>query len=127
MLPTSSGAGISTAAAIATVRAIFIIGSSFYRQTTGANGKMFRAPSTITSRNVGSEDRLHSSRARITVAGNCFGPIISLLKFSEKIVEPGGHGLLNGVLCTEPLPDRVLNIARQSDSPDRSLFAWHRS
>jgi hypothetical protein len=51
MLPTSSGAGISTAAAIATVRAIFIIGSSFYRQTTGANGKMFRAPSTITSRN----------------------------------------------------------------------------
>ncbi len=104
MLPTSSGAGISTAAAIATVRAIFIIGSSFYIKTTGTNVKRFRASSPI---KVG-----YSSRARITVSGNCFGPIISLLKFSEKIVEPGGHGLLNGVLCTEPLPDRVLNIAR---------------
>jgi hypothetical protein len=30
----------------------------------------------------------------------------------EKISEPGGHGSLKGVLCMEPLPDCVLNIAR---------------
>src|SRR5437879_3720030 len=104
MLPTSSGAGISTAAAIATVRAIFIIGSSFYIKTTGTNVKRFRASSPI---KVG-----YSSRASITVSGKCFWLVILLLKFSEKVREPGGHGSLNGVLCTEALPDYVLNIAR---------------
>jgi hypothetical protein len=54
----------------------------------------------------------YSSRARITVSGKCFGLITSFLKFSEKISEPGGHGSLKGVLCTEALSDYVLNIAR---------------
>src|SRR2546430_7059773 len=98
MLPTSSGAGISTAAAIATVRAIFIIRSSFYRQTTGTNVKKFRASSSITSRWI--------------IQAALFGRVILLLKFSEKISEPGGHGSFKGVLCTEALPDCVLNIAR---------------
>jgi hypothetical protein len=48
----------------------------------------------------------------ITVSGKCFGLITSFLKFSEKISEPGGHGSLKGVLCTEALSDYVLNIAR---------------
>src|SRR5439155_2197202 len=75
--------------------------------------------------NVGSEDRLHSSRARITVSGKCFGLIISLLKFFEKISEPGGHGSLKGVLCTEIPPECRLNRV-QCAAPHRSLFV-HRS
>ena len=53
---------------------------------------------------------IYSNRARIAVSGKCFGLITSLLKFSEKVSEPGGHGSLKGVLFTEALPDCVLNI-----------------
>ena len=53
----------------------------------------------------------YSNRARITVSGKCFGLITSLLKLSKKVSEPGGHGSLKGVLCTEERPDCVLNIA----------------
>jgi hypothetical protein len=65
---------------------------------------------TITLPGAGVTD--YSSRARTTVSGKCFGLITLLLKFSEKIGEPGGQGSLKGVLCTEALPDSVLNIAR---------------
>jgi hypothetical protein len=53
----------------------------------------------------------YSSRARITVSGKCFGLIISLLKFSEKISEPVGHGRLKDVVFPEASSDSVLNMA----------------
>jgi hypothetical protein len=48
----------------------------------------------------------------MTIAGNCFGLIILSLKFSEKVSEPGGHGLLDGILCAEAPSDGIPNIAR---------------
>ena len=69
----------------------------------GARARRFRAF-------IRSRTPIYSTRARIAVSSKCFGLITSLLKFSEKVSEPGGHGSLRGVLFTEALPDCVLNI-----------------
>jgi hypothetical protein len=69
----------------------------------GALARRFRAV-------IRSRTPIYSNRARIAVSSKCFGLITSLLKFSEKVSKPGGHGSLRGVLFTEALPDCVLNI-----------------
>jgi hypothetical protein len=46
-------------------------------------------------------------------SSDLFGLTISLLKLSQEINEPGGHGLCSIVLCAETPPDGRLNFGQK--------------
>jgi hypothetical protein len=49
-----------------------------------------------------------------------------LIKFSKKISEPVGHGLLKDVLFTEVPSDGVLNMAQELTAGIGTLYAQRR-